>query len=184
MHSGHQIKILRRECQWFLQGWRITCRKVNMSAGVATPWDTVIIVHGDTMVLVWIPDLFGTSQSILPRLRTGKICSPWFYSSCFSTFHFLWPILFIPGASGELNRMKKRIKTWKEDVSLWFRQYNSLWRKSISVRFWIHSKCICVFHVNSLWMVPKTIEDEEERKTLSLLYCFWPCKTRKNSKYC
>ena len=40
------------------------------------------IVHGDILVPVWFADLCGTSQTILPSLREGKICSLWFYSSC------------------------------------------------------------------------------------------------------
>ena len=40
------------------------------------------IVHGHILVPVWFADLCGTSQTILPSLREGKICSLWFYSSC------------------------------------------------------------------------------------------------------
>ena len=141
-----------------------------MNACVASPWDTVLIVHGAILVPVWFPDLFGTSQSILPRLRTGKICSPWFSSSGSWTFHFLWLILFLPDAFGKWSRMKTGTETREQDVPSWFMQYNGLWRKSILVIYWIYSKCFCVFHVQSSWMFPKTTEDEENSKAMRLLH--------------
>ena len=150
-----------------------------MNACVASPWDTVLIVHGAILVPVWFPDLFGTSQSILPRLRTGKICSPWFSSSCYWTFHFMWLILFIPDAFGKWSGMKTRIETREQDVPSWFKQYNNLWRKSILVIYWIYSKCFCVFYVQSSWMFPKTTEDEEQSKTMSLLNSVFSLQNKK-----